>query len=104
MEQFTTIKELETPVKVTRFLYFYDLIFIGAYVFVSYELIVNHVYSKIQSIYLINCILWGIYLILPAIGNLKRKNWQNIVNTLINMVTGRTYYSVKREADENDIR
>lgn len=104
MEQFTTIKELETPVKITRFLYFYDLIFICGYAFVSYKLLVNHVYSKIQLIYAVNCFLWGIYLILPAIGNPKRKNWQNIVNTLINMMTGKTYYSMKKEADENDIR
>lgn len=104
MEKLTTIKELETPTKLTRFLYFYDLLFICIYAFVSYELLVNHVYSKIQTLYLINCLLWGIYFIVPAVGNSKRKNWQNIMNTLINMNTGKTYYGIKKEADDNDIR
>lgn len=104
MQQFTTIKELETPVKVTRFLYFYDLLFICGYAFVSYELLIKHVYSKLQMVYLINCILWGIYFIIPAVGNLKRKNWQNIINTLVNMNTGKTYYGIKKEVEDSDIR
>lgn len=104
MNQFTTIKELETPVKVTRFLYFYDLLFICGYAFVSYELLVKHVYSKLQMVYLVNCILWGIYFIIPAVGNFKRKNWQNIINTLINMNTGKTYYSIKKGAADDEIR
>lgn len=104
MNQFTTIKELETPVKVTRFLFFYDLLFICIYAFVSYELLVKLVYSNLQTVYLINCVLWAIYFILPAMGNSKRKNWQNIMNTLINMNTGKTYYSMKREADNSEIR
>jgi hypothetical protein len=91
MQQFTTIKELETPVKITRFLYFYDLLFICVYTFISYEILINHVYSKLQFIYLMNCMLWGVYLIIPAVGNSKRKNWQNILNTLININTGKTY-------------
>ena len=33
MEEFTTIKDLETPVKITRYLYFFDALFIGAYTF-----------------------------------------------------------------------
>lgn len=101
MEQFTTIKELETPVKVTRFLYFYDLLFICGYAFVSYELLVNHVNSKLQSVYLVNCILWGIYMIIPALGNSRRKNWQNIINTMLNMNTGKTYYSMKGGVEDN---
>lgn len=98
MEQFTTIKELETPVKITRFLYFYDLLFIIGYAFVSYELLVSHVYSRFETLYLLNCMLWGLYLILPAHGNNRRKNWQNIVNTLVNINTGKTYYGTKKEA------
>lgn len=104
MNQFTTIKELETPVKVTRFLFFYDLLFICGYAFVSYELLVKSVYSKLQAVYLINCVLWGIYFILPAMGNPKRKNWQNIINTLINMNTGKTYYSIKKEVSDGEVR
>lgn len=100
MEQYTTIKELETPVKITRFLYFYDLLFIGAYTFFSYEILVNHIYSKLQLLYLINCIAWGIFFIFPAVGNPKRKNWQNIINTLFNMNSGKTYYSEKEADDE----
>ena len=100
MEQYTTIKELETPVKITRFLYFYDLLFIGGYTFLAYEMLVNYVYSRIQVLYLINCFVWGIFLIFPAYGNSKRKNWQNLINTLLNMNTGRTYYSEKEADDE----
>lgn len=104
MEQFTTIKELETPVKVTRFLYFYDLLFIGGYAFISYKLLLNHVYSGMERLYLINCILWGIYLILPAAGNARRPNWRNICNTMLNMNTGKTYYETQKEETEHDIR
>ncbi len=102
MEQFTTIKELETPVKVTRFLYFYDLLFIGCYTFCSYKMLVDHIYSKLHIVYLINCIVWGVFLILPAVGNHKRQNWQNIMNTLLNLNTGKTYYSEK-ELENEDI-
>lgn len=104
MGELTTIKELETPVKLTRFLYFYDLLFIIGYAFVTYELLAKYVYSGWQKLYLVNCILWGIFFILPAFGNPKRKNWQNIINTLINMNAGKTYYSVKREVDDSEIR
>ncbi|MGN0496914.1 MAG: hypothetical protein ACI4GW_11865 [Lachnospiraceae bacterium] len=102
MEQFTTIRELDPPVKVTRFLYFYDLLFIGTYTFISYKILVNHIYSKFQILYLINCLLWGVFFIWPAVGNGKRKNWQNILNTLLNMNTGKIYYSEK-ETDDEDI-
>ena len=104
MGHLTTIKQLETPIKLTRFLYFYDLIFIIGYAFVTYELLINYIYSGLQMLYMINCVLWGIYFILPAFGNPKRKNWQNIINTLINMNTGKTYYSEKREVDDSGIR
>lgn len=100
MEQYTTIKQIETPVKVTRFLYFYDLLFIGFYTFITYQLLVHYVYSNLQFFYLINCVLWGIFLILPAVGNSRRKNWQNIINTLFNMNAGKTYYSEKGGYDE----
>lgn len=91
MEEFTTIKELETPVKLTRFLYFYDVLFIVIYTFVTYELLVRYVYSKLETLYMINCVLWGIFFILPAVGNSKRPNWRNILNTVANMNAGCTY-------------
>lgn len=100
MEEFTTIKELETSVKLTRYLYFFDAIFIGAYTFISYELLAPHIYSTILPVYLINCIFWGVFFVIPAIGNSRRKNWQNIINTIANMSFGKTYYgSGKGEAD-----
>lgn len=102
MEEFTTIKELETPVKLTRFLYFYDVLFIVVYAFVTYELLVRHVYSKLETLYMINCILWGIYFILPAIGNSQRHNWRNILNTLANMNAGCTYGEKGGVADEEE--
>lgn len=102
-EQLTTIKELETPVKVSRFLYFYDILFIGVYAFIMYKILCSHVYSKISALYLINCILWGIFMICPAVGNFKRKNWQNIINTYINIFTGKTYMGPREEdADEDE--
>lgn len=101
MEQFTTIKELETPIKLTRFLYFYDLLFIGAYTFFSYKMLVNFIYSKLQIIYLLNCIAWGIFFIVPVFGNPNRKNWQNILNTLFNLCSGKTYYEEKEIEDED---
>lgn len=101
MEEFTTIKELETSVKITRYLYFFDALFIGAYTFVSYELLAPHIYSALQPVYLVNCVLWGIFLVVPAIGNGRRRNWQNIINTIANMSFGRTYYGSGREESMN---
>ena len=40
---------------------------------------------------MINCVLWGIFFILPAVGNSKRPNWRNILNTVANMNAGCTY-------------
>ena len=103
MEEYTTIKELETPTKITRFLYFFDALFIGVYTFISYELVASHVYSKLRPLYFINCVLWGLFFIVPAIGNSQRKNWQNIINTLLNMTVGTTYYGSGRE-ESQDVR
>lgn len=100
----TTIKELETPVKMTRFLYFYDIVFICGYTFVTYQLLSKHVYSRLETVYLINCIAWGIFMICPAFGNPKRKNWQNILNTLINMNSRRFYKGERKEMEEDDAR
>ena len=104
MGELTTIKELETPIKVTNFLYFFDLVFIIGYAFISNKLLEGYVYSKLETLYMINCLLWGTFLILPASGNSKRKNWQNIINTLVNMNAGKTYMSEKREVSEDEIR
>lgn len=104
MDELTTIKELETPVKVTNFLYFFDLVFILGYAFISNKLLEGYVYNKFETLYTINCVLWGIFFILPATGNSRRKNWQNIINTLINMNAGKTYNSEKREVSDDEIR
>ena len=103
MEEFTTIKDLETPVKITRYLYFFDALFIAAYTFISYELLAPHIYSVLQPLYFVNCVLWGIFFVVPAIGNSRRRNWQNILNTIINMSFGRTYYGVGKEGT-TDVR
>lgn len=103
MEEFTTIQELDTPIKLTRFLFFYDLLFIAFYTFITYRLLENFVYSKIQFVYLLNCVLWGVFFIIPAVGNSRRKNWQNILNTLINMNAGVTYQSeIGREEEDEE--
>lgn len=104
MGELTTIKELETPIKVTNFLYFFDLVFIIGYAFISNKLLDAYVYSKLGTLYMINCLLWGVFFILPASGNPKRKNWQNIINTLINMNVGKTYKEEKREVSDDEIR
>jgi len=102
--ELTTIKELETPIKVTNFLFFFDLVFIIGYAFISNKLLEGYVYSKLDTLYMINCLLWGTFLILPASGNSKRKNWQNIINTLVNMNAGKTYKEERREVSEDEIR
>lgn len=102
--ELTTIKELETPIKVTNFLFFFDLVFIIGYAFISNKLLEGYVYSKLDTLYMINCLLWGTFLILPASGNSKRKNWQNIINTLVNMNAGKTYKEERREVSDNEIR
>jgi len=102
--ELTTIKELETPIKVTNFLFFFDLVFIIGYAFISNKLLEGYVYSKLDTLYMINCLLWGTFLILPASGNSKRKNWQNIINTLVNMNAGKTYKEERREVSDDEIR
>ena len=103
MNELTTIKELETPIKLTRFLYFYDLLFIIGYTFVSYELLVEHVHGNLKSLYFVNCIFWGVFFIMPAYGNSRRQNWRHILNALLNMQTGKTYYGVEKE-EQDEIR
>lgn len=100
----TTIKELETPIKMTRFLYLSDILFIFGYVFITYQAMEKHIYTKFTKLYLINCFLWGIFLICPAVGNHKRKNWQNILNTLVNMNSRRFYKGPGKEFCDDDIR
>lgn len=102
--QLTTIKNLETPIKISNFLYFYDLVFIIGYTFVTYQLLSSHVHPKFRTLFLINCIVWGIFLICPAVGNFKRPNWKNILITLFNMNGNRIYKGERKETKDYAIR
>lgn len=96
---FNTVKELEAPIKATRFFYLFDICFIGIYGVVTYQLKFL-VYSSLTIPYLLFCLLWGIYFILPAPYNKKRKNWQNIIITMIAFSEKKKYYPYAPNVEE----
>jgi len=98
---FNTVQEIDAPIQLNKFLFLTDLIIMGVYVMIMYQL-KGFVYSYLQIPYIIVSAIWGIFFILPSNYNPKRKNWQNIIITMIALKEKRKFEPIRKEIKDYD--
>lgn len=80
--EFIVIKQIKTPVKLTRKLYLYDFAFILIYVAFAEQLSVM-VHEWLYYPYMASSILWACFLTKKSSFNLEKRNWQTLVYYLL---------------------
>lgn len=79
---FISIKEIKTPIKLSAKLYLYDVLFIAAYAIAFYQL--RFLVSEyLETLYLLLCIIWGLFFTIPSRMNKGKRNWQTLFLFLI---------------------
>jgi len=71
-------KEIKTEVKINKWLYVKDAIFIAIYMTVAY-MFESMVYAPFSILYYVFSVVVAIYLSAPSIANPKRRNWQSFM-------------------------
>lgn len=81
-ENFISIKEIKTPIKLTAKIYLYDVFFIAIYtaVFLQVRFLVS---TYLIYPYAIACIIWGLFFTMPSRINHGKRNWQTLFLFLI---------------------
>lgn len=76
--QFIVIKQIKTPMKISKFFYMFDIAFILIYAATGLQLS-SFVHDWLYYPYIANCILWGIFFTRKSSFNKDKRKWQSLL-------------------------
>lgn len=76
--QFIVIKQIKTPIKISKSFYLFDIAFILIYVAIWLQA-ASFVHEWLYYPYLANCVAWGIFFTKKSSLNKGKRNWQSIL-------------------------